>query len=149
MAEGFSFDTGELDKYAKELMGFANDKLPKESKKYLKKGAGKLTTVNKNAFKSSNAAAGSGATEAEMLKRFKAGKVYKYNGDLSCRAYAGHPLAHLLDLGFIYKAGGFKIKNGKEKFIPGYHFMAKASQKYESTYYTDTQNFINDMIKNI
>jgi len=144
----YGFDTRELDKYAKDMMSFANDKLPKESKKYLKKSAGKLSTVNKNTFKSSGAAAGSGFTENEMVKRFKAGKTYKYNGNLSCRAYAGHPLAHLSDLGFIHK-GGFKIKDGPEKFIPGYHFMAKASQKYESTYYTDTQNFINDMIKNI
>ena len=142
---GFGFDTHEFEQYEKELLSLAKTKLPKESKKFLKKSATKLTKANKNSFKSSNAAAGSGATEAEMLKRFKAGKVYKYNGDLTCRAYSSHPLAHLLDLGFIHK-GGFKVKSGAEKFIPGYHFMDKAKGSFETIYYTDTQNFISDML---
>lgn len=142
------FDTSSFKEYEKELLSLAKIKIPKQSKKFLKKSASKLTKVNKNAFKSSNAAAGSGTTEAEMLKAFKAGKVYEFNGDLSCRAYSAHPLAHLLDQGFVYKGGGFKIKNGKEKWIPGYGFMDKSKNSFQSTYYTDVQNFINDMLNN-
>ena len=144
MADGF--DIKQLEKYERDLLSLAQKQLPKESKKFLKKSAGKLTTVNKDAFKSSNAAAGSGFTEDEMVKRFKAGKIYKYGGDLSCRAYSGHPLTHLLDKGFMYKGGGFKIKNGKEKWIPGYGFMDKAKNTFEEPYYGLTQQFIADML---
>lgn len=146
MEDGFSFDTRELEQFEKDLLSLAKEQLPKESKKFLKKNAGKLTTVNKNTFKSSGAAAGSGVTEAEILKKFKAGKVYEYNGDLSCRAYASHPLVHLMDLGFIHK-GGFKIKSGAEVWVPGYHFMKGAQKNFQDIYYKNTQKFIDDMIE--
>jgi len=144
----YGFDTHELEQYEKDLLSLATTKIPKESKKFLKKSATKLTKVNKNTFKSSNAAAGSGTTEAEMLKRFKAGKVYKYNGDLSCRAYSSHPLTHLLDLGFIHKGGFGKSKTGTETWIPGYHFMEKSKDSFEGEYETDIQNFIDDTLNN-
>ena len=147
------FDTHELEEFERDLLSIASTKMPRESKKFLKKSATKLTKVNKNTFKSSGAAAGSGATEDEMLKRFKAGKVYKYNGDLNCRAYSGHPLTHLLDLGFIHKGGRGKkgvkgSKTGDETWVEGYHFMEKSKDSFDDRHYMDTQNFIEDMLRN-
>jgi len=93
MANGF--DTRELDEFSRDLLGLATTSLPRETKKMLKKEATKLSKVQKNVFKSSGIG-DTGITEKEVLKKMKAGKVYKYNGDLSCRAYCSHPLGHLL-----------------------------------------------------
>lgn len=138
------FDLSELEQFEKDLLSLATEKVPKESKKFLKKEATKLTKVNKNTYKSKGIGE-TGITEKEILSKFKAGKVYKYEGDLSCRAYNSHPLSHLLNDGFIHKGG--KDKKGKETWIPGYKFMEDASNSFEKQYFEDTEEFIDELIE--
>ena len=111
----------------------------------LKKEATKLSKVQKNTFKGFGIGS-TGITEQEVLKTMKAGKVYKYNGDLSCRAYCSHPLGHLLDQGYIHKGG--KNHDGAESYVPGYKFIDKAQSEFGTVYNQDLQNFIDDMIDN-
>jgi len=143
MANGF--DTRELDEFSRDLLGLATTSLPRETKKMLKKEATKLSKVQKNVFKSSGIG-DTGITEKEVLKKMKAGKVYKYNGDLSCRAYCSHPLGHLLDQGYIHKGG--KNHNGAETYVPGYKFIDRAQTQFGSVYNHDLQSFIDDMLDN-
>ncbi|MBZ9633188.1 HK97 gp10 family phage protein [Clostridium sp. FP1] len=143
MADGF--DTHELDDFEKDLLRLANDNLPKESKKFLKKSATKLSKVQKKDITSLNIGQ-QGFVMKDIIARSKSGKVYKYNGNLSCRAYNGHPLAHLIDQGYILKGG--RHHDGVESFIKGYKFIDKAQREFEPTHYDDIQKFIDDMLNN-
>ena len=111
----------------------------------LKKEAKKLSKVQKNVFKGFGIG-DTGITEKEVLKTMKAGKIYKYNGDLSCRAYCSHPLGHLLDQGYILRGG--RNHDGAESYVPGYKFIDRAQSQFGSTYDQDLQNFIDDMLDN-
>ena len=142
MADGF--DTSELEAYERDLISLATTTMPRESKKFLKKNATNLSKEQKKKIKSLGVGS-QGITEKEIAARSKSGKVYKYSGDLSCRAFNSHPLAHLLDQGFIHK-GGFGVKDGAETWVPGYKFIEKAQQQFQSEYYQNVQEFIDNML---
>lgn len=137
------FDISELSKLEKKMLAMANEELPKESKKHLKKEAGNLSKVQKKELKSKGIGTEK-RIENEILKKMKSGKVYKFDGNFSCRAYAGHPLAHLLNNGFIHKGG--RNKNGEETFVPGYHFIEGAENEFQEQYYTDTEAFLMNVV---
>lgn len=143
----YGFDTSMLDDYVKDMISFASKTFPKQSNKFIKKSATDLSKVQKNTLKSFGIG-DTGITEKEVLISIKSGKTYKYNGDLSCRAYCSHPLGHLLDAGYIHK-GGFKDKTGAETWVSGYHFIEKAEEQYRAGYYRSVQDFLDDMIKNM
>lgn len=138
MSDGF--DTHELDDFMKDMMELANDKLPKESKKFLKKNANKLKTRTKNKAEELGILEQTG----NYYKGFKSGKVYDYQGTLACRAINSSPHAHLLEYGHMQKD-----KSGNELgFIPGFHPFEKAMQDYLDEYYSNCEDFIGDMINN-
>lgn len=139
MADGL--DITELTQFEKKLLSLANDKMPKESKKFIKKEATKLNTKNKNSYKSKGIEEKTG----NLLKGFKSGKVYKYDGAWSVRAFNGSSHAHLLDKGFIWKP--HKGQSGQEKFIPGFNFMDDARKSFEGEYFGDTEKFIDNMLE--
>jgi hypothetical protein len=136
MSDGF--DTTQLDKFTKDLINLANQKLPKESKKFLKKEANKLNKVNKSVFNSKNI----GEDTGNLKKSFKSGKVYKYNGDLAARAYNSSPHAHLIDQGWTHKS-----PDGTEKWIDGKHFMEDAQKIFEGEFYGDIEDWIDKMLE--
>lgn len=137
------FDTSELDSFSRDLLSLATTTLPRETKKMLKKSATKLSKVQKNVFKGFGIG-DTGITEREVLKTMKAGKVYKYSGDLTCRAYCSSPLGHLLDQGHLLKGG--RNHDGAEVFVPGYKFIDKAQSQFGSVYNQDLQEFIDKML---
>lgn len=130
------FDFSELTKFEKKLTEKVNNTMPKESRKFIKKEAGKLNKKNKAVFKSK----GIGQETGNLLKGFKAGKAYKYNGVWSARAFNNSPHAHLLNNGFMWKP--HKNQKGEEKFIPGFHFMEDAAKAFESSYYSDIEEWL-------
>ena len=136
MADGF--DISELTNFDKKLVNLANDKMPRESKKFVKKEAGKLNRKNKSAYKSK----GIGEKTGNLLRGFKSGKVYKFNGAWSCRALNSSPHAHLIDKGWMHKAS-----NGNEKFVPGFNFMEDAAKGFESQYYNDIEEFFDEVLE--
>jgi hypothetical protein len=138
MADGF--DTRELDKFTQKMVNLANDTMPKESKKFMKKEGNKLNKLNKATFKSK----GIGYHTGNLLKGFKSGKVYKYDGSWSVRAYNSSPHAHLLEDGWMWTPN--KKQSGTEKFIPGFNFIEDAKKKFESGYYQDVQDFIDEVL---
>lgn len=110
-------------KYAKQFLKKESRELNKEQRKKAK------NLVNKKT--------------GNLQKGFKTGKVYKFEGDLlSVRAYNKSPHAHLLN-------DGHRIvdKNGVEHgFKTGVKFMEKAEEQFTEKYFTDTQQFIDDML---
>lgn len=138
MSDGF--DISELTKFEKKLVSAVNDTMPKESRKFIKKEANKLNKQNKSAYKSK----GIGEETGNLLKGFKAGKAYKYQGVWSARAYNGSPHAHLLNDGYMWTP--HKGANGEEHFIPGFHFMEDAAKAFESGYYDDVEDFLHEVL---
>jgi len=143
MANGF--DTAEIEAYMRDLSDFGRN-VPKQTKKFLKKEATKLSKEQKNEIKSIGVGQ-QGITEREILARGKSGKVYKYGGAFSCRAFNGHPLAHLLDQGYLHRGG--KNHDGAETFVPGYNFIEKAERQFQAGYFRSIDEFIDDMVDEI
>ncbi len=131
------FDIKEFTAYEKKLLSLANDKMPKESKKFMKDEGTKL--------KKKTAAKGKQKVKKKTgsyYKSIKRGKVYKFNGSLSIRTFSTSPHAHLIEKGHRQVT-----KDGKETgFIPGKHVFEEASKEFEQQYYDDTQKFIDNMI---
>lgn len=147
MGDGFE-GLGALDNFTKEMLDLVNDKMPKESKKFLKKNANQLKTATKNEAKSLGIIEKTG----NYYNGFKSGKVYDYNGSLSCRAFNSSPHAHLLENGFMWRPHKKEVKGkkqtGSEKFIPGFHPFEKAYKDFISQYYSNCEQFVSDMIGN-
>lgn len=140
MTDGF--EVNGLDEFVKDMLSLAQDTLPNESKKFLKKNANQLKTSSKNKAKSLGIIEDTGS----FYNGFKAGKVYKYEGNLSCRAINSSPHAHLLENGHIQtdKAGNSVGKG----FVPGFHYQQRATEEFQNKYYNNCENFIDDMLKN-
>jgi hypothetical protein len=143
MSDGF--DISELTKFEKKLVTKVNDTMPKESRKFIKKEGSKLSNKNKSTFKSK----GIGEETGSLLKGFKAGKAYKYDSNWSCRAYNNAPHAHLLNEGHLMVGHKPEKKaltlNYGGTFVPGYHFMEEAAKLFESSYYSDVEQFLEDI----
>lgn len=148
MSDGF--DLSELDKFSKDILAMANDNLPKESRKFIKKQGTKLSKKDKSVYD----CMGIGEGSKEMKKAFKAGKAYKYNGAYSVRAYnkavveskdgKKYSLGAMLNNGFRHVN-----RDGSETWVPGYHFMEKALSDFESEYIENCEEFIEEIISKL
>ncbi len=148
MSDGFE-GLEELDNFTRSMLDLADTKMPKESKKFLKNNAGQLSRATKKKAKSLGIQEDTG----KYMKSFKAGKVYNYQGTLSCRALNSSQHAHLIENGFMWKPhkkvtkGQKKKQTGGEKFIPGFHPFEKAYKDFISKYYENCEQFVSDMIE--
>lgn len=128
-----------LDSYMQDLLDLAQDTLPKESKKFLKKNAGQLSRATKNKAKELGILEETG----NYYSSFKSGKVYKYDGKFACRAINSSSHAHLLENGHIQKT-----PSGKEVgFIPGFRPFEKALKDFQNRYYDNCEEFVDQMIR--
>lgn len=132
------FDYGELSDFTSKMLTLANETMPKESKKFLKKNAAKLAKKTKNKAKKSVI-----EDTGNYFNSIKSGKVYKYRGqDLSCRTYSSAPHSHLIEHGHRKVT-----KSGKEVgFVAGFHIFEKAAKEFQNEYYADCEKFIDEMI---
>lgn len=145
------FEIHGMDEFSRDLLRVAEETKGKECNRFMKNAGKKLAKREKEEFVASGAVAADPQLESEMKKTFKGGKVFKKDGDKAVRGYSSHPLTHLWDLGFIHIGGrGDKKKQipktGEKTFIPGYHFVDKASDKFEGEYYDDTEKFIDELL---
>ncbi|ULO09667.1 HK97 gp10 family phage protein [Paenibacillus sp. 19GGS1-52] len=134
-------DFSEMDEFTKRLMDIAVKKMPKESKKFLRTEGNKLKKIIKKNAKSSGVKKQSG----NYIKSIKRGKIYKYEGKLSIRAYSTDPKAHLIEL-------GHKIvtkKPGKQDvgFVPGHHVFKKSEAEFKSEYLADCKEFFDGLLE--
>lgn len=134
------FDFKEMDKFTKDILAMANDKLPKESKKFLRKeGTALKRIVVKTARSKVKKDTGT------YFKGFKRGKAYKYKGVLSIRVFNSSPHAHLIEDGHRQVT-----KNGEEiGFVQGKHVLDTASKQFENQYFNDSEKFIEENISKL
>lgn len=142
MAEGFYFD--ELSDFKKDLLNEANKLFPKETEKFLKTECQGLLKVVKRVAKA-NVGTAKGTkkdwqTQKSYHKRFKVGKKYFYNGDLSQRVYNGSPHGHLIEY-------GHKTQNGK--FVSGKYVFEKASTEYGQEFSKNCDEFLGQYFDDI
>ncbi|MEY8763343.1 MULTISPECIES: HK97 gp10 family phage protein [Clostridium] len=130
----------ELDSFTKDMLELAEKEMPRESSKFLKKNANQLKTATKNKAKQLGIIEETG----NYYEGFKSGKVYKYNGALSCRAYNTSPHAHLLEYGHLQTdKEGNSVGKG---FVPGFHPFQRAYEDFINKYYNNCEQFVDDMI---
>lgn len=134
----FNFD--ELNVYDQQILNIAENEMPRETKKFVRKEGQKLKTKTRKKARSKVK-----KRTGNYLKGIKNGKVYKYsgNGGTSIRVYSGKPAyhAHLIEYGHI-----IKNKSGEEVgFAPGYHVFQEAADEFQPEFYSDTQKFIDKM----
>ena len=131
------FDFSELSDFQKDLLNLAKNTMPSETKKFMKKEAGKLARKAKAVAKRETK-----KKTGNYIKGFKAGKVYYFGGDLCCRAYNSAPHAHLVEYGHKKLS-----KGGKDLgFTPGKYPLKKASDSFENEFAGDLETFIDDVL---
>jgi len=134
-----SFDFKELTDYEKKLIDMASNKMPRETMKFIRNQG---TQLRKSTVK--NARAKVKKKTGNYFKSIKKGRAYIYsgNGGNSIRIYSNAPHAHLIE-------NGHRIvnKSGAEKgFKPGLHIFEDSRKEFESQFYNDIENFIDDVI---
>lgn len=134
------FDIHELEDFTKDLLKLADETMPKDSRKFLNKEGISLRKVTKSVAQQKTK-----KKTGNYIKGIKKGKVYKYtgNGALSLRVYGGSPHAHLIELGHR------QIVNGKEVgFVQGKHVYETAYKQFQNKYFSDCENFVDEMLEN-
>lgn len=135
MSDGF--DIHELTDFEQDLIKLANDTMPKESKKFLRAEGGKLrkNTLAKAKDKVKK-------DTGNYFKSIKRGKVYNYDGSLAIRCYSSAPHAHLIEKGhrIVDKDG---VEHG---WKDGYFVFEEAEEEFQPTYFTDCENFIDEVL---
>ena len=159
MREGF--DTRELTKFEHELLGIAKRDMPRKSKKFMRKEGSKLRketlSYAKTVIKPSNKNTKKDEKHKKYLNSIKRGKPYDFAGSLCIRAYSNAPHAHLLEYGHRQlvnpgkgKGNGHGVKPGRGigrevGFVAGYHIFDSTAVAFKDDYYSDTQEFIDDL----
>lgn len=132
-------DFSQMDAMTKRLMDLAVKKMPKESKKFLKAEAMKLKKIISKKAKSSSVRKKSGA----YFKSIKRGKIYKYQGKLSIRAYSTDPKAHLIEYGhrIVDKSGN------EHGFQSGFHVFKQSQLQFEPVFKADCKEFFSSLLE--
>ena len=136
MADGF--DIREFTEFERNLLRLANEKMPKESKKFLKKEANKLKkkTLAKAKQKVDK-------NTGNYFKSIKTGKVYKFDGNLSCRTFSSSFHAHLIEYGHrIVDSEG-----NEHGFVEGKHIFEESEKEFENEYFADAQDFLDEVLE--
>lgn len=138
----------DLDDFQRDLERLASKfKDSKEARKFMQQQGNKLNRKVKKSYKQNTQ-----KQDEKLAKSFKRGKVYKYQGkDLSVRAYNGHPLAHLVNDGFMHKGGrgnkkAKEPKEGRETWVEGTFFLESASNAFKEEYYKNMSDWVDDML---
>lgn len=134
------FDIHELTDFEEDLIKLANDKLPRESKKFLRQEGTKL---RKSTLK--NAKSKVKKDTGNYFKSIKRGKVYNYDDSLAIRCYSSAPHAHLIEKGHRQVT-----KDGVEiGWVDGLNVFEESEKEFESTYYNDIEEFIDEVLEKL
>ena len=133
------FDFHELTDFKKELLQLAKDDFPKETKKFVKKEAGILAKIAKDTAKRELE-----SKSGNYLKGFKSGKVYKFSGDICCRAFNSSNHAHLIEYG--HNMVSHKPNKKNTGFVPGKYILKKAGNKFEQSFEAHIDKFLDEIL---
>lgn len=138
------FDTKELDLFTKELLKIANDTMPKESRKFLRKeGKSLLEETQSEAI-----SCGINHKEQKYYNAIKQGKVYGYKRvtrgkhvAYANRVYSNAPHGHLIEDGHRMVS-----KNGVETgFVRGFHVFENAAERFSARWVSDCEQFLDSV----
>ena len=131
MSQGF--DLSELAAYGKDIRLVA-EKAPKRQKQFLQKEGAKLRNKTKAQARKL------GKKTGNYLRSIKRGKVYDYRGDKAVRVYYYAPHAHLIEEGHR-----MVTHDGREVgFVRGRHVFEVAAKGFESEFYTDLDEMLDE-----
>lgn len=116
------------------------ENLEKQQKKHMKKQAQSLSKIIKQKIKTRVK-----KKTGNLLKSVKAGKVYKFEGNESCRVYSSAPHAHLIEYGhrMLNKNG----QSTKLDRVEGKYIFRDGKKEYEKTFKEETNKFIQDVVE--
>ena len=139
-------DTTELDDFARDLMSLAIDKLPNESKKFIRKEQGKLRTRTRRKARETVK-----KKTGRLFKNIDRSKVYNNNGEILGKVYirggaGGAPHAHLIEDGHRI-VGHMPNKKDTGKRTKAYKIIEKAGDEFEPVFSQDCEEFIDKMLK--
>lgn len=149
MEDGFEY--GELSEFKQDLIKQVRTLFPKETDKFLRQEAAKISKVQKKLAKSQVGTTGKNGNKS-YHKKFKVGKIYNYLGDKSIRAYNGSPVGHLIEYGHknIPRKGKNKPqKAGSSGFTPGKYILKQSENIFKDDFYKDCDNFLGEYFDNI
>lgn len=129
-----------LNEFRKKMLKTIQDRLPKETEKFLRKAGSRGRTVI-----AKRAKAIVKTKTGNYRKAWKRGKPYKRGGtdsyEIQIRNSAPH--AHLIEYGHRIVA-----KGGRETglYVPGKRVLEKGSREFESEYFNMVEKFIDDVL---
>ena len=113
-----------LSEFQEDLLVMAQQTLPRETNKMMKKAGNRLTTQARREARSAV-----DSISGNYYKGFKTGKVFKdAEGKIVVRAINSAPHAHLIEYGHNIVRGGKTVG-----FAPGRLIMSAAAKNYDSS----------------
>lgn len=135
------FDVSELDDFTRDLLSLAKDKLPNESKKFIRTEQGKFRTrVRQKARASVKKKTGNlfGSIDRSQVRARQTG--------VSGSVYIGASHAHLIEDGHRI-VGHEPNKKDTEKKTKAYKIMENAKEEFNPVFVEDCEQFVDKMLK--
>ena len=135
------FDVSELDDFTRDLLSLAKDKLPNESKKFIRTEQGKFRTrVRQKARESVEKKAGNlfGSIDRSQVRVSQTG--------VSGSVYIGAPHAHLIEDGHRI-VGHEPNKKDTGKKTKAYKIMENAKEEFNPVFVDDCEQFVDKMLR--
>ena len=138
-----SMDVSDWELWNKEVLYFVQNTMPKETKKFMRREAGRAaTTARKKARSTVKKKTGN------YFKSIKNSKAWRNSkGGYGAKVYAKKPLgahAHLLEYGHNVVIKGKKIGKKTKDF----HIIQRGVKSFEGRFYTDCIAFVNEHVRN-
>lgn len=154
------FDMRELEDVTSGLMDMAQNRYPRETKRFMAKQGSELRKQTARIARSRLKHKRKASDKKSYMGRLKRGKVYHYLGDpknTSIRVYNSAPHGHLIEDGHVVKVGNkygkkqkkSRIKDPKtgERFVPGKHILRDAQRAYADDFEQAVNNFVDDLLE--
>ena len=139
-----TLDVSEWDKLNKDILYLAEETMPKETKKFMRREGGRLATATRKLARSTVH-----KKTGNYFKSIRGSKAWRNSrGGYGVYAYASRKNnlgnhAHLLEYGHDIWIKGHKLSKQTRDF----RIFEKAAQGFDSKYFSDTEYFINRVIQ--
>lgn len=133
------FDLSELDEINRKLLALAHETFPKETKKFIRRQGGKVTTKLRNAYKAKTK-----KKTGELLAGVEGDKYATRTADgwqIRVKNTAHH--AHLIEHGHAFYHRGKKT----ERWVEGKHIAGGVIKECESVYPQEVDAFVDKMLE--
>ncbi len=145
MAE-VKIDVSEMTDFAKELFELAQDELPKERDKFLRKEGNKLKKEIKKVARHKV-----GKVTGNYYAGIKRGKVFTNYGDRKIRVYGGSPHTHLIEKGHnkLTKSGKIPktVNEGAPRRVEGRNVYEEGADNFDKHFESDCEEWVEELLE--